>query len=506
MFCTYLRAGYPLLYVRTIEVERAFSAFIEEINSDGLGHFNIFVWKPHTGLYKYRSYLRWDQRADTIDDALGVVLRDENISEETVDSIYVFFGIHHFLNKPSVLSALRDISSMLSTRGGHIVCFGPDADIPVELQDVITTLDFPLPGPSDFRKSFENLISEYKTAIGKDIGNDILERAIEASRGLSLMQAEGAAALSIVEKKPFESRFFNQEKQILLSQTVALRSLGNDGLKFDDLGGFDRLKEHVRLRKYYFDNTAEAIRFGILAPPKGIFIVGIPGTGKSLSAKCIATELGLPLYKFDVGALFRSYVGDSEANTRKTLKLVELLAPCVLLLDELEKMAAGMHGTGSTDSGVTSRVLATFLSWMQDSKAPVYRVATANTIRNLDAALIRRGRWDAVFSVDLPNFSERREIFRIHLKRRKLNPDDFDLDMLARLAQNFVGAEIESCIEESLFKAFSKNKRLTSEDLAVIIKSTVPISDTSREEIQQFRQWLKNRALPVSSEKGDSNG
>lgn len=499
MICEYLRAGYPLLYIQTFEAERAFSFLLEEMKTEELDHLRVHIWKPHTGLYVYGTNWRLEQLADSLENAITVILRDENLTAAAADNIYVMFGVRHFLDRPSVLSGLRDAAIALRTRGSHIICIGPECDLPNELQDVMTVIEFPLPDTAQFVSLFDGLVSEYGHVLQSDIADELIERAAVAAKGLSMMQAEGAAALSIVNGRSFDTSFFDREKRAMLFQSAAIRYISHEGISFSDLGGFDLLKEHVGYRKRYFEQTSEAIKFGILSPPKGIVIIGIPGTGKSLSAKCIATELNLPLYSFDVGALFRSYVGDSEANTRRALKLAEVLSPCVLLFDEMEKMVAGLRSSGATDSGVTARVMATILAWMQDSRAPIYKIATANTLHNIDAALIRRGRWDAVFFVDVPSYPERREIFRIHLKKRGIDPDSIDLDDLVDKSRGFVGAEIESAIDEALFRAFSQRRVLTSKSIRDILRSVVPITETNREEIQEFRRWLRGRAQPVSS-------
>lgn len=499
MIGEYLRAGYPLLYIQTFEPERVLEFLLDEIKSNDLKHLRPHIWKPHTGLYAYNTDWKIDQLADSIEDTIRLVLRDAHLVNSGVQNIYIFFGIDHYFERPPVLYGLRDAADKLRTNGSHIVCLGPERDIPEELRDIITIVRFDYPDIGQLTLLFENILTEYRHVIGEDISSGIIERAAMSAKGLSIMQAEGAAALSIVNGKPFDVSYFNREKSSMLRQSVAIRYIDTENLTFDDLGGFDILKQSVSYRKRYFLHVSEAKKFGILAPPKGIFIIGIPGTGKSLSAKCIANELNLPLYKLDIGALFRSYVGDSEANTRRALSLVEALSPCVLLLDEMEKMVAGLKGSGTTDSGVTARVMATLLSWMQDSRAPIYKVATANTLENIDASLIRRGRWDAVFAVDVPTYSERKEIFRIVLRRRGFDPKGFHLNVLSSDAVGFVGAEIESAIDEALFRAFSDEKPLTTMAIRDSLRSIVPLAETHKEEIERFRLWLLGRAQNVSS-------
>lgn len=221
--------------------------------------------------------------------------------------------------------------------------------------------------------------------------------------------------------------------------------------------------------------------------------------GKSHAAKSISACLDLPLYRFDVGALFKGVVGGTESTTKNALKLIETVAPCCLLIDELEKLMSGLESSGKSDSGVTARAIGAIMTWMSESTAPVYKIATCNSIKNLDSALFRRGRWDAVFGVDLPNPKEREIIFGIHLTKRKRDPKNFDLELLSALSNGFVGAEIESAVEEALYVAFSAGREVTSEDIAKVVEGIVPISKTDKEDIEEFRKWLATRATPVSS-------
>jgi ATPases of the AAA+ class len=209
--------------------------------------------------------------------------------------------------------------------------------------------------------------------------------------------------------------------------------------------------------------------------------------------------MNLPLYKFDIGAVFKGVVGGSEAGIRNAIKLAETVAPCVLLIDEMEKLVAGLESSGKSDSGVTSRVIGTLLSWMQETKAPIYKLATCNTIRNLDSALFRRGRWDALFAVDLPTLEERKEILSIHLRKRGRDANNYDLNLLAKEMEGFVGAEIESVVDEALYIAFDADRELDTGDLKSVADELVPISKTDQDAISAFRDWMKSHAAPVSS-------
>jgi SpoVK/Ycf46/Vps4 family AAA+-type ATPase len=266
------------------------------------------------------------------------------------------------------------------------------------------------------------------------------------------------------------------------------------------LGGFDVLKSFITPFREYFLRRKEAEDFGC-RPPKGIMLVGIPGTGKSLAAACIAGELGLPLYNFSVPAVFQGIVGQSEATIRQALKTIEALSPCALLIDEIDKGLSGLESSGRSDSGVTSRVIGTLLSWMQDCQLPIFKIATANTLRSLDGSVFRKGRWDGLFGVDLPQMEERKEIFEIHLRKRHRDPENFNMDKLVRESKNFVGSEIEAVIEEALRDAFYARVELSTDHLLTVCRKVKPLALTDKESIEQFRVWVRERAENVSSHK-----
>jgi ATPases of the AAA+ class len=252
----------------------------------------------------------------------------------------------------------------------------------------------------------------------------------------------------------------------------------------EDVGGLGVLKQWLRLRERAF--TQQAREYGLPAP-KGVALIGIPGTGKSLVAKTIGGLWRLPLLRLDVGALFGSLVGESEERTRRALRLAETIAPCLLWIDEMEKALA--HG--GLDSGTSTRVFGTILTWMQEKTAPVFVVATANNIQSLPPELLRKGRFDEVFFLDLPTFEERKEIFAVHLRKRGRIPSDYDLDALARKSQGYVGAEIEQAIIDAMYLGFSEGREFTTDDILQSLKRQVPLSVAQREVIESLRQWLR---------------
>src|ERR1700678_1154281 len=264
-----------------------------------------------------------------------------------------------------------------------------------------------------------------------------------------------------------------------------------------DVGGLENLKQWLGLRRGAWEDSAR--EFG-LEPPHGVIILGVQGCGKSLCARAIAGQWKLPLVKFDTSAVYDKYIGETEKRIRKVFQVAEGLAPCVLWIDELEKIFAGSGpDSASADAGVSSPLLASFLSWMQDRKAPVFVAATRNYVAALPPELIRKGRFDELFFVDLPNQAERKQVLSIQLARRKRNPTEFDLERIAAAAKGYSGAEIDAAVQTGLYAAFSEKKTLTTQLLLDALAHTVPLSTTRAEEIDALREWARTRAVPASS-------
>jgi SpoVK/Ycf46/Vps4 family AAA+-type ATPase len=494
---SYIKAGYPVLYVQTKEQERALSEICRNLKSAHLDtQFTILLWKSTHGLYPLTaSSPSGEAVAVGFDDTLQYI--SGSPGEDRKDCLYILFNPREFMKSPVTIQRLRDAAYKVRTVGSHMVMIGGHYEIPEELEDVVTFVDLELPNRDEIKAIFRSVVDQYATALKDKATEADLTQAAENALGLTEFKAENAISLSIVSSSRIDIPLIRKEKQLAVKQSGVLEFIHHNETA-DTLGGFDVLKDHVVKRRGYFINHQNAVEFG-LRPPKGIMLVGVAGTGKSLAAKAVSAALDLPLYKFDVGAVFKGIVGSSEASIRSALKLAETVSPCVLLIDEMEKLVAGLESSGRTDSGVTSRVIGTLISWMQETQSPVYKIATCNTIRNLDSALFRRGRWDAVFAVDLPTAVERRDIFLIHLKKRGRDPKNFDVNKLALATENFVGAEIESVVDEALYLAFFADRDVSTDDLLEVCKHVIPISKTDKEAIEQFREWMRARATSVSS-------
>jgi SpoVK/Ycf46/Vps4 family AAA+-type ATPase len=325
-----------------------------------------------------------------------------------------------------------------------------------------------------------------------------LDEAINSLRGLTEEEAERALSQALVARQGLVPETVTD---LLEAKKELLRHSGMlDFMEASEdmaaVGGLDRLKQWLARRRGSWEDAAR--QFG-LEPAKGVIILGVQGCGKSLCARAIAGEWHLPLVKFDTAALFDKYIGETEKRMQKIFRVAEGLSPCVFWIDELEKIFAGSGpDSASVDAGVSSRILAEFLSWMQDRQAPVFVAATCNNVNALPPELIRKGRFDELFFVDLPNQNERKQIFAIQLSKRRRPPDGFDLDQIATAADGFSGAEIDAAVESALYGCYNQHQPLTTASVLDVLRQTVPLSTTRAEEIEAERAWARERAVPAS--------
>jgi SpoVK/Ycf46/Vps4 family AAA+-type ATPase len=323
---------------------------------------------------------------------------------------------------------------------------------------------------------------------------------LDAAAGLTSIEAENAFALSVAETKGIVPAVVTREKAHAAKKSGLLEII-QTGESLDSIGGLDALKSWLVKRKDAFSQRARDYR---LPTPKGLLIVGLPGTGKSLTAKATAAVFGVPLLKLDTGRIFAGLVGQSESNLRSVIQTAEAIAPCVLWLDELEKGMAGSKSSGATDGGTSAQVFGSFLSWMQEKTAPVFIVATANDVSQLPPEMLRAGRWDQLFFADLPNQKEREEIWIIQIARHARKPADFDLRQLAKSTEGFTGSEIEAVFVESLFQAFDQGQEPTDLDIATVLTDFVPLCRLMAEQVSAMRAWAKGRARLATTQAAES--
>lgn len=498
----YIAAGYPCLFLPTVEPEVAERRIRKALIDCEMGKYQFGVWKYTSGLL-LGTPASPDLRKSTISPELIDTLVKVGESKEMM---VVFHNVREFLKpaslggmgNPGITQQLVDTILVARTKGSCLFFVGPHLDVPPELKSLITFVDCPLPTVDDIQSDYRKIVRAYDEEIKFPSGEKdldvILRRAATAAVGLDSIGAENALSLSLATTGGIDIRVIQAQKEQEVRKSDVLEFISTSET-MDEVGGFHALKEWVRKRQRVF--TEDARKYG-LSYPKGVLIVGPAGSGKSLVAKAIAQYLQLPLLRLDVGKIFRSLVGESEAAMRLSLQVAEAVAPVVLWIDEIDKALAGMQSSGNLDSGVTSRTIGTMLTWRQETRAPVFIVATANEVSNLPSMVYRKGRFDEVWATDLPDDDERKEIFEIHLKKRGRDPKKFDLKSLVRKSDSFVGSEIESCIEDAMFSSFDKKKEVDTESIEDALRETIPQSERDKEEIARIRQWVKTRARLVS--------
>jgi len=478
---SYLRAGYPALYALTHEEQRAADLLREAAGDLGL---RFTTWTVTRG---------WDHAPDERDPIAAV---EAVVTRTPEGSMCVLKDYHPFMQDPQAVRTIRDVIPVCKATGRHIVFLSPKLELPTELEKDVVVMELPLPD----REGLGRILDYVAESASISVPSEARERILDAVSGLTAQEAESALALALVRHKGWGEeaiRTLHEEKAQVLRKTGVLEYYpARETL--EDIGGLDLLKEWLRRRQRAF--SSEAREFGI-DPPRGVLLLGIQGTGKSLTAKATARTWGLPLLRLDIGRVFGSLVGQSEENLRTALRVAEAMAPAVLWIDEVEKGAAGVHASGILDSGVTARVVGTLLTWMQerDPGRPVFIAATANSVAALPPELMRKGRLDEIFFVDLPDEAERAEILAIHLRKRRRDPDRFDLLEVVRATEGFSGAEIEQVVVDGLYAAFDAGRELETGDLLHAAEETVPLSRTKGEEIARLRDWARSHARPASS-------
>ncbi|MEM7772799.1 MAG: AAA family ATPase [Cyanobacteria bacterium P01_A01_bin.37] len=484
-FELFLRARYPVLYIATLEEERVEAAIAECAQRQG--NRSVYIWDFVEGYQGNPNDAGFGRRNPL--QALEFV---EKISS-TSASIFVLRDFHRFLDDIAIARKLRNLSRSLKSQPKNIVILSPQIQVPSDLSEVLTILEFPLPSIDDIKVELERLLA----GLGTQLNDRIRDELVRSCQGLSIERIRRVIARAIATHGTVDAddiELVLEEKRQTIRQTQILDFYPTDE-QISDIGGLDNLKEWLLRRGSSFSEKAR--RYGI-PYPRGLMLAGIQGTGKSLTAKAIAHHWHLPLLRLDVGRLFAGLVGESESRTRQMIQLSEALAPCVLWVDEIDKAFSGFEGKG--DSGTTSRVFGTFITWLAEKKSSVFVVATANNIQALPPEMLRRGRFDEIFFVGLPTQDERRAIFSVHLSRiRPHNLDGYDLDRLAYETPDFSGAEIEQMIIEAMHIAFSQERDFTTEDILEAASQTVPLARTTQEQIQALQQWAASGKARLAS-------
>lgn len=481
----HLRAHFPLIYLCTHEEDRALAALSRVRDVMAVDRpLDLLIWSETRGLRRQEGQA-----------VIGQAGRDpiaafQHAIESPHDGIYVFLDMHrHFT--PVTVRLVRDAVWTVKRQRKSLVFVSPQPTIPAELHSDTTLIYFDLPDMSDM----ETLVDALAAELGQDLGGELRQRLARSVLGLTAREAERVLRRGILRHEGLTTEcaaeVLREKEQIVRKEGVL--EFRRPDVSFQDVGGLDRLKAWFLARRQAF--SAEGQRFG-LRLPRGAVLVGVPGCGKSLSAKALAADWDVPLLRLDLGRVYRSLLGQSEANMRRALHTAEQVSPCVLWIDELEKAFAGLGQ--ANDSGVSQRLFGTFLTWMEERLAPVFVVATANEVRRLPPEFTRKGRFDETFFVDLPAPPERRSIFAIQLRAVGRQSEGLDLDELVQASESYSGAEIKEAVVSGLYRAFDDEARdLTTEDLSVALKEMVPLSRARARELEWLRQWAAANARPA---------
>lgn len=487
-----VRARYPVIYLLSAEESRV-TALAERVARKRKKP--LFVWSATTGLVEGGTSLESERtRRQPTRDPLAAL---DRVVDDTQPGVYVFYDLHPYLDAaryPAVVRRLREVALHLRRSAKTIMLVSPVLALPVELAKEVTVFDVPLPERDELGELLDELTSSLQ--LDPPLGPDTRERLIDAARGLTLTEASNVLARLVVGEGGLSAdharAVYAEKRQIL--RASGLLDYIEPTLDLEGVGGLSILKRWLAERRLAF--SQEAREFG-LPSPRGLLLVGVQGCGKSLCAMAVGASWQLPLLRLDVGRLFGGVVGESERNVREALAIADSLAPCVLWIDELDKAFAS---GGSKDGGTAARVLGRLLTWMQEKTSPVFVLATANDVSGLPPELLRKGRFDELFFVDLPTAHERQQILAVHLTRRGRDPQRYDLRALGEASDGFSGAELEQAVIDGLFTAFQAGRELADEDIRQALNRSVPLSRTMAEPIEALRRWADGRARCASTD------
>ena len=478
-------SGYPLLFLRTFEEQRW---------EDELAELALELER---GLVTWSATRGPQPALGTNGPPPEPLAFLEQVAAYPPEHLFLLKDLHPYLSDPRIVRKLRDLLPQLVEQKKTLLAIGPNDEVPVELLKEVTVVDLPLPGIEEMRWELQQAVAQ-RSEGALTLTTEQEEHLIKAVLGLTAQEARKAFARALQGVESVTDDVY----AVLVAEKRHMVQ-GSDLLEFFDLeegigdiGGLDGLKDWIGQRAEAFSVDAQSRG---ISNPKGVLLAGVQGCGKSLSAKAIARLLGFPLVRMDLSTLLEQQRGSSEQNLREVLHLMETIAPSVLWLEEIDKAFAGFQEEAAGDATM-SRIVGRFLTWLQEHKAPVFVVATANNVSRLPPELLRRGRFDELFFVDLPNYDERLSIFQIHLQKRGWKPDKFDLDALASSTDGYSGAEIEQIVNSAIIESYSAGRMMTQEDLAQQRDLTVPLSKTMEDQIFELREWARTRCRPATTD------
>lgn len=483
----YIDAGYPIIYINSFEENKT-----DNIISNVVGGREVLEWNETDGFVNFKT-----KRTLIPDRTLEATLKFLLTDNELERKILVIKDVHTHLEDPAVIALLKKTSQLISNGlDAAVILVSPVIVIPKELEKYILILEMDVLTQSEIKDCIKSFVEEQ----GMPIINDaLLEQMSMAFKGLTEFEIENILALAYSTNGELSSRdlnlIFDQKQQMIMKSGILEMIPIKE--RIDDIGGLENLKKWLIRKSKVLKSINKALDFGV-DMPKGVLIAGVPGCGKSLSAKATACLFEVPLLRLDMGRLMGKYVGESEANMRKAIQIAEAISPCVLWVDELEKAFAGISGGGSE---VTTRLFGTFLTWMQEKSSPVFVLATANDITKLPPELLRKGRFDEIFFVGLPNNSERDKIFRVHIgKRRKQDLNNIDISKLVGLTNGYSGADIEGVVKDGIEAAyFDGQPSLTTDYIVNAIKETHSLSEIMKEPLEKMTKEYENRKFKNAS-------
>jgi len=483
----FLKARYPIIYINTIEEDRVEYVIRKNVKTNLKR--SIYSWDFVDGYTNNPNNQGFGKRNPL--QALELV---ERLNSET-PAIFLLKDFNRFLNDLAISRKLRNLSRILKLQPKTIIIIGSELNIPKELQDLITVLQFQLPTEDEIIQELDRLIKSLKITLD----SKLFENIIRSCQGLSLERIRRVLSKIIATYKTIDENSISillSEKKQIIGQTEILEYWSVNE-EFANLGGLENLKEWLKKRQTAFGSQAST--YG-LPTPRGLLLIGLQGTGKSLTAKAIANDWKLPLLKLDVGKLFGGIVGESESRLRQMISVTETISPCILWIDEIDKAFSNSENKG--DSGTSNRVLGTFISWLSEKTKPVFVIATANSIDYLPLEIIRKGRFDEIFFLDLPQKSEREEIFKIHLQQFRPNSwENFDYLELAQVTESFSGAEIRQTIIEAMYQAFYEKREFTTNDIQNAVSELIPLANIENEQMLKLKKWARSGRIRLASTK-----
>ena len=485
-FLILLKARYPIIYVVTIEEDRLEYTVRKIINNKG--QRNLYVWDFIDG-YKQNPILQGFGKRNPLE-ALEFI---ELINSKT-PSIFILKDFRRFLKDLLISRKLRNLIKLLKIQPKTIILVDSEIQIPNDLRDNITVIQFELPSSKEIKEEIKRLTKQLD--LRGRLSASVLEKIIQACQGLSLQRIRRVLGKSLAISKRIDQSTISlilEEKKQIINQTELLEFWSTEE-RLKNIGGAYNLKKWLYARADTF--SEQALNYGLITP-KGLLLIGMQGSGKSLIAKAISCEWKLPLLRLDVGRLFGGIVGESESRVRQMIKIAESLAPCVLWVDEIDK--AFSDSEQNFDSGTTIRVLSTFITWLSEKTLPVFVIATANDIHSLPVEILRKGRFDEIFFLGIPNLEERHTIFEVHLKR--FRPDTwykYDIRKLGLNSHRFSGAEIEQTIIDGMYNAFSQKREFTTNDILSAIHQTVPILEIDPMRTELIQSWASSGRIRIA--------